>query len=217
MEYIRRLPVAAAFGRPCRAVSRGARHFRPGIVALFAAFLAAALPVAQAADGGRASFGTGLPPVAKTGLPSIQYSDFLVGAATCGVNGFSVDATISTDIVGLFSQSGRTLLDGVQYDTYTIPDDVGPFVDDTIFSRNFSPPPPTTSTWEFVYLTTVTQGGRTLGVSRTTIRCTSGVLSASSQWLSASAEVPAGTPAGLALLSALLALAAFARFRKPLA
>jgi len=218
LEYVQRSLLAAALRCPRHADPRWSRRLVPAVAALLAALVLAASPAARADHGGRTSFsGGGVPAVSKAASPSIRYSDFLVGAATCGANGFSVDATISTDIVGLFSQSGRTLLDGVQYDTYTIPDDVGPFVDDTNFFRSFSPPPPTSSTWEFVYLTTVTQSGRTLGVSRTTIRCTSGVLAASSQWLPAHAEVPVGTPAGLALLSALLALAAFARFRKPLA
>jgi hypothetical protein len=217
LEYILRSPVAAAIDRPRHAGLRRPRRFVAVVVVLFAAFLVAGSPVAQAMNGGRAGTGAGLPPVAKATPPSLRYSNFLVGAATCGTAGFSVDATVSTDIVGLFSQSGRTLLDGVQFDTYTLPDDTGPFVDDTNFSRSFSPPPPASSTWEFVYLTTIVQGGRQLGVSRTTIRCTSGILSASSQWIPAYAEVPVGTPAGLAWLAALLALAAFARLRKPLA
>lgn len=217
LEYFLRSLVATAHRRPRPADPGRSNVLVLAVAALLAVLVAAASSAAFAANGGRTSFGAGVPPVAKASSPSLRYSNFLVGAATCGTSGFSVDATISTDIVGLFSQSGRTLLDGVQFDTYTLPDDTGPFVDDTAFFRNFSPPPPTTSTWEFVYLTTVTQSGRTLGVSRTTIRCTGGILSAANEWLSATAEVPVGTPAGLALLSALLALAAFARFRKPLA
>jgi len=215
LEYVQRSLVATALRRPRHAGPRRSRRLVSSIAALFAALVVVA--AAQAASGGRTSFGAGLPPVAKAASPSLQYSNFLVGAATCGVGGFSVDATISTDIVGPFSQSGRTLLDGAPFDVYTLPDDAGPFVDDTEFFRNFTPPPPITSTYEFVYLTTVTQSGRMLGVARTTIRCTNGVLSASSDWLPAFAEVPVGTPAGLALLAAALAFAAFARFRKPLA
>lgn len=210
MESSPRSPVATAHRRPRFAAAGFGRLARA--CASLAAAAVVAWPCAAAAQSGERA-GTGPTVDVKSSYAALRYFDFQLGAATCSQGGFSVDATVSTDIVGPFQQSGRTTLDGAPYDTYTLKDDTGPFVDSTNFSRTFAPPPPASSSYEFVFLTTVVQNGAQLGVSRTRIVCEGGVLAASNQWIAAYTPIPVGTPAGVALLAAGLALAGVARLR----
>lgn len=180
--------------------------------AVLFAVLVAAASGAQAASGER--LGPSIQPIPKAGTGSITFTDFFGG--TCSDAGFTVTATARINIVGLFDLQGTTTLDGVPFDTYGFTES-GPDQYLTTFKRDFTPPPPASPNYVFVFSADVLQGGTLLGRSRTTITCQASVLQAQSIWLPAGAAVPVGGPAGLALLVALLGLAAVARLRKPLA
>jgi hypothetical protein len=190
---------------------------RPAVPARFAALLAAALVAlagigaapAHAQNGGRID-GTSLPHVKAYG-ESLTYDTF--SNFDCSQGSFTTDAIAHMDIAGHVFIDGQSYLNGVPYDTYTADLLTGPDTFPTTFSRVFSPPPPASSTYEFIFRSRVRQDDRFVGWSVTTITCTNGALSAVNAFAPNEPPIPAGTPAGWAALALLLAAAAARRLR----
>lgn len=192
--------------------SEGSR--RPGPVALAgAALLALALALpAQAGPGG--SGGLLGPPAggskdASEGA-SLTYDGFT--GFNCSQSGFFTSAVGHLTIQGAATVEGRTFLDGKPYDTYTLDLGTGPATFPTDFSRTFASPPPSSSTYRFVFDSQTFAGKRQVGRSVTTIVCQNGVLSATNVWTTPE-PVPAGHPAAAAALALFLAGAGWARLR----
>jgi hypothetical protein len=190
---------------------------RSTVPARFAAFLAAALLAlagigaapAHAQSGGRTG-GASLPHVKAFG-ESLTYDSF--SNFNCSQGGFTTDAIAHMDIAGHVLIDGQSYLNGQPYDTYSADLLTGPDTFPTVFSRTFTPPPPGSSTYEFVFRSRVRQDDRFVGWSVTTITCNAGALSAANVFAPADNPIPAGTPAGLAALALLLAAAAALRLR----
>ena len=172
--------------------------------------LFAALP-ALAQNGGRG--GSPSLPQSKAVGESLTYDTFT--AFNCSQSGFTTSTVVHLNITGQVFVEGTTSLDGTPYDTYTADLGIGPdtFVSSQGFARIFSPPPPTSSTYTFVFRSRAIRDGTTVGTSVTTITCANGVFSAVNAWEPAGAAIPAGTPAAWAALALLLAAAAAARLR----
>lgn len=166
-------------------------------------------PAVAIASSGQRS-GPSIVPLPKADAGSVTYSDFFGGS--CNDAGFSVQATARITLNGPYQIQGRTTLDGTPFDTYNDVD-VGPDQFPVTFVRTFTPPPPATSTYEFVFHSDFLQNGTLVGRTLTTVRCQATVLQASSRWSPAHAEVPVGGPAVLAGLAAALAFAGYARLR----
>lgn len=202
-------PLLAAAGRSsvpaANVVSVRARLAR-GLVAGVLA-VSATLPIAALAASGERTGGS--LPGAKASGESFTYDNFT--NFNCSQAQFFTNATAHFNIVGDVVLDGVTKLDGTQYDTYSIPVTGGPDTFITNFSRNFTPPPPGSSTYTFVFRSTVLQGTRRIGISETTIVCTNGALSAQNIWIAGGEPIPAGGPASWAALALLLAAAAAVR------
>ncbi|HEY8242455.1 MAG TPA: hypothetical protein VII68_03275 [Casimicrobiaceae bacterium] len=167
--------------------------------------LAAAPALAQ--NGGRTG-GASLPHIKAAG-ESLTYDGFT--NFNCTQGGFTVDATAHFDIQGDAAVSGVTTLDGAPYDTFNFPLTDGPDTFTTLFSRVFTPPPPGSSSYVFVFRAQVSQGIRRIGTSVTTITCTNGLLSAVNVWTPNGEPIPAGGPAAWLALALLLAASAALR------
>jgi hypothetical protein len=170
-----------------------------------------ATPPALAQNGGRDG-GPSLPQGKLLG-ESLTYDSFT--AFNCSQSGFTTSTVVHLDIAGHVFVEGTTFLDGAPYDTYTADLGFGPdtFVSSDGFGRVFSPPPPTSSTYTFVFRSRAIRDGVAIGTSVTTITCANGVFSAVNAWEPAGTPIPAGTPAAWAALALLLAAAAAARLR----
>lgn len=178
-----------------------------GILALAGALPATASPASGERIGGPSI------PVVKALTNALTYDNFT--NFNCSQSAFFTNATAHLDIQGDVVLSGTTTLDGVQYDTYALlVSPGGPDSFQTEFSRNFSPPPPASSTYTFVFNSHVLQGGRRLGVSQTTITCANGAFSAVNVWFPGDEPIPAGGPAGWAALALLLAATAAAHLAR---
>ena len=184
------------------------------MAALAAALLAvgafAAVP-ALAQNGGR-SGGPSLPHVKAAG-ESLTYDTFTT--SNCSQSGFTTSTVVHLDIAGHVFVEGTTFLDGAPYDTYTADLGLGPdtFVSSDGFGRNFTPPPPASSTYTFVFRSRALRDGEIVGTSVTTITCTNNVFAAINVWEGPGTPIPAGDPAAWAALALLLAAAAAARLR----
>ena len=208
LKILLRPPVAAA-GRssvPAGNVAPPRDGVARTLLALALA-LASLLPaVALAASGERT--GPSVPALKALG-DSLTYDDFT--NFNCSQLGFVAKATAHLDIAGPIHISGVTTLDGVFYDAYSLDDPGGPDQFETEFSRDFTPPPPGSATYTFVFRSNVFQNGQRLGISQTTITCANSVFSAVNVWLAAGEPIPAGQPAGWAALALVLAAAAAVR------
>jgi len=190
---------------------------RSTVPARIAAILATALLVlgavaaspAHAENGGRIG-GASLPHVKAFG-ESLTYDTFT--NTNCSQAGFTTDAVAHMDVNGHVFLDGQSFLNGQPYDTYAEDLLTGPDTFPTTFSRVFSPPPPASSTYEFVFRSRVRQDDRFVGWSVTTITCSAGVFSAINVFQPNLPPIPAGTPAGWAVLALLLAAAAARRLR----
>jgi len=200
-------PLLAAAGRSSVPAGNVA-PLRAGVARLLLALvLASGLPaVALAASGERT--GPAAPALKALG-DSLTYDNFT--NFNCSQLGFVAKATAHLDIAGPIHISGVTTLDGIPYDTYSLDDPGGPDQFETEFSRDFTPPPPGSATYTFVFRSNVFQNGQRLGISQTTITCANSVFSAVNVWLAAGEPIPAGQPAGWAALALLLAAAAAVR------
>ena len=152
-------------------------------------------------------------PQTKAASESLTYDTFTT--FNCSQSGFTTSTVVHLDITGPVIVEGTTTLDGAPYDTYTADLGIGPdtFVSSDGFGRVFTPPPPTSSTYTFVFRSRAIRDGTTVGTSVTTIACANGVFSAVNAWEPAGTPIPAGTPAAWAALALLLAAAAAARLR----
>lgn len=173
--------------------------------------LAVAVALPAAAQGGSGGLAGPATPSGKASSESLTYDSFT--GFDCSQSGFFTAAIGHLDIVGPVNIDGTTLLDGHRYDSYSLDLGTGPATFPTDFSRTFSPPPPASSTYTFVFFSTVRQGAREVGRSVTTIRCTAGAFSATNAWLPPLQPIPAGHPAAWATLALLLAAAGLARLR----
>jgi len=166
---------------------------------------------ALAQSGGRA--GSPSLPHSKAAGESLTYDTFTT--FNCSQSGFTTSTVVHLDIAGHVFVEGTTTLDGAPYDTFSNDLGIGPdtFVSSQGFARIFSPPPPTSSTYTFVFRSRAIRDGTTVGTSVTTITCANGVFSAVNAWEPLTSSIPAGTPAAWAVLALLLAAAAAARLR----
>jgi hypothetical protein len=189
-------------------ISRPSRRLRALALAAWLASLCAASPAFSAG----ASGDRGIPsPAGKALANSLTYDNF---AGACAIDAFSTIAKGHLSIAGAVVADGSTQLNGVLFDLYTLSLGSGPATFDTTFDRVFTPPPPSSLTYTFVFTTSVRQGGRELGRSITTISCAAGIFSATNVWESFPEPVPAGDPASWALLASLLAAAAGLRIAR---
>ncbi|CAG0967840.1 hypothetical protein BURK1_01060 [Burkholderiales bacterium] len=168
---------------------------------------------AFAADGNGGRDGVSTPAGSKAAAGSLIYDSFT--GFNCSQSGFVTSAVAHLDISGPVTGAGTTTLDGVPYDAYVVDNlGSGPDTFPTSFFRTFTPPPPSSSTYVFVYTTIVTQNGAPLGQSITTIECADGAFSASNVWLGVPEPIPAGHPAAWAALALLLAGGGLARLAR---
>ncbi len=193
------------------AVYVSAGRLRAGTGALVGGLLALLVALTASAQGGSGGLAGPAPPSAKAASESLTYDNFSGGS--CSQGGFVTGAVGHLGIAGAVIVEGATFLDGKPYDTYTLDLGVGPATFGTEFFRTFSPPPPPSHTYRFVYSSSVRQGDREFGRSITTIDCTNGTLSASNAWVPRPEPVPAGSPAAWAALALLLLAAGHARLR----
>ena len=209
-----RRPTAATACPVAAPPVEGAR--RPGAIALAGAVLVAlalalALP-AHAAHGGSGGLLGSSAPEAKDASQgeSLTYDSFT--GFNCSQGAFFTSAVGHLDIKGPVTVEGRTFLDGNAFDTYALDLGTGPATFPTDFSRTFTSPAPSSSTYRFVFDSRAMQGKRLVGRSITTIVCQNGALSASNVWTTLE-PVPAGHPATWIALALLLAGAGGVRLR----
>ena len=169
----------------------------------FAAALALASTSAFAAGGTSgepAGPSTQAAPAVSAALGSLDYTGF---AGTCSNTGFSTTANASASFPGTVSVTGATQLNGTAYDTYGF--SLGsPSAFSTGFGRTFTAPL-ASSTYTFVFVSTVSLGSERQGATTITINCNAGVFSATSVWQAAPPViVPVGSPALYGLIGMLL-------------
>lgn len=179
--------------------------------ALFGGLLALMFVLTASAQGGSGGLDGAAPPSAKAASASLTYDSFTGGS--CSQGEFVTAAIGHLGIAGAVIVEGTTSLDGKPYDAYTLDLGIGPATFGTAFFRTFTPPPPPSQTYTFVYSSSVRQGDREFGRSITTIQCANGTLSASNVWVPRPEPVPAGSPAAWAALALLLLAVGHARLR----
>lgn len=177
--------------------------------ALVALFLALPAHAGQGGSGGLLGSSSPGSKYANDG-ESLTYDSF--SGFNCSQGAFFTSAIGHLDIKGPVIVEGRTLLDGKPFDTYTLDLGTGPATFPTDFSRTFTSPAPSSSTYKFVFDSRAMQGKRQVGRSVTTIVCQNGALSAANVWTTLE-PVPAGHPATWAALALLLAGAGWVRLR----
>ena len=139
------------------------------------------------------------------GVALLTYGAFTGG--TCSQGAFSVGATGTLLTTEPTTVKGLTFLDGAPYDTFTFALPPGPLVFGTGFGRSFSPPPPASATYTFVFSSNLlTESGQFLGRSVTTFQCTDGVLTGSNAWVDGAAvPIPTLSEWTMILLALILA------------
>ena len=163
------------------------------------------------AAGGSGGLSGPATPGAKAASESLTYDNF--AQSGCSQAAFSTLAIGHLNIVGPVVVDGTTTLDGVIYDSYSLDLKTGPAIFDTSFDRAFTPPPPASSTYTFVFDSTARQGERQVGRSVTTIHCANGAFSASNVWIPWAEPIPTGHPGAWGALALLLTAAGLARLR----
>ncbi|MEO8485179.1 MAG: hypothetical protein ABI585_02470 [Betaproteobacteria bacterium] len=179
--------------------------FAVGALACTLAFGAAAQ-----SSGGRAGPSLGAP---KIDLGELTYDSF--SGFNCTQLGFFTDAVAHLTISGPVRFEGIGTLDGVAHDSYAENLGNGPDTFPSDFSRNFTlvPPAPSSSTYTYVYDSTVFRANLPVGRSVTTIRCNDGAFSASNVWIGEGEPIPATGGAAAFALAFLLLATALARLR----
>jgi len=163
------------------------------------------------AAGGSGGLSGPATPGAKAASESLTYDNF--ARSGCLQAAFSTLAIGHLNIVGPVVVDGTTTLDGVIYDSYSLDLKTGPAIFDTSFDRAFTPPPPASSTYTFVFDSTARQGERQVGRSVTTIHCANGAFSAFNVWIPSAEPIPTGHPGAWGALAFLLMAAGLARLR----
>ena len=210
-------PHAAAAERPSVPVSPIRRASVRTAIALGVLALGAMLPLpAHASSGGR--IGNASPPSLKADEGSLTYDTFTT--SSCSQNGFSTNAIGHLSLTGQVNVAGNSLLDGVPYDAFSANLELGPADFDTAFFRPRDGDPPfgaTSASYTFVFDAVVFNEGVPVGRTVTTVVCSNGAFSASSQWVPGSSSIPAGHPASWVLLALFLAVTAASRLaaRRP--
>jgi hypothetical protein len=151
-----------------------------------------------------------IPVTGAFNTPALTYNSF---SGTCSQAAFSLNATAVQAANGTIDITGNTTLNGLAFDTFAFQLTNGPQTFATTFARTFTPPPPASSTYTFVFNSGVRQAGNFLGTSVTTITCTGGVISATNNFVAAGA-VPTLSEWSLILLALMLAGAGVYAFRR---
>lgn len=151
-----------------------------------------------------------IPVTGAYNTPALTYNSF---SGTCSQAAFFTTATGVDNANGTIDISQHNTLNGVAFDTASFSLGTGPFTFPTSFGRTFTPPPPASSTYTFVFNSDVFQAGNFLGTSITTITCTGGVFSATNTFVAAGA-VPTLSEWSLILLALMLAGAGVYAFRR---
>jgi hypothetical protein len=185
----------------------------PGAIAIAVLALGLSLGADAKDSGGRT--GASVPGATKDVAGALTYDTFT--NSSCSQGSFFTLALGHLTISGPVHFTGVGFLDGAKHTTYSEDLGSGPATFDTKFSRDFvveSPPPPPSSTYTYVFDSSVFQGGTFVGRSITTIRCTGGAFAATNVWTGIPAPIPANDHPGLVALAALLAVAGAARLRR---
>lgn len=183
--------------------------------AIAVAALALGIASVAAAQGNGGMSGSPIGKADPIGPGSLTYDTFT--ASSCSQAAFATLALGHLTLVGPTRFDGVGYLDGVKHSTYSGDLKSGPATFDTDFSRDFItlfPPAPPSSTYTYVFFSSVYQGETFFGNSVTTIVCTAGTFSASNVWTAAPSPIPATGHSGLVALAALLAFAGAARLRR---
>jgi hypothetical protein len=143
--------------------------------------------------------------------PALTYNSFTGG--TCSQTAFFVDATGVDNTNGTANVFVTETLNGLPFSSGSFQLTNGPFTFPTSFGTTFTPPPPASSTYTFVFTSAVSQAGNFLGNSITTVTCTGGVLSATNTFVAAG-SVPTLSEWSLILLALMLAAAGVYAFRR---